>query len=336
MQLAFSFPPTIELERFGAVIERAEGWGFDMAYTPDQGFMRDPFVALAHAASRTRRIALGLAITTPYTRHPVYIARAAGTLADLRQGNFILGLGAGERGHLRDRLNAARTPFLPLLRETIGVLRDLLAGRTVSAETPAFVLRNVTLEFKPSQRVPIFVATTDPDGFRLAGELADGLILGDMADPAAVRWAVGLMRDGARAAGRDPAEITVVGWITTIVTATPDVLRDKLRRVLAMAVAGMHRELRTTLGIDEPAMARLRTALADNAVTAGVLDDAAIERLAIVGPAETCVTRIKALEAAGVTQLSARMPAAVAGTVDFQGNLQALATDLLPRLRARP
>src|SRR5579862_5933452 len=110
MQLAFSFPPTIDLDRFGATIERAEKWGFDMAYTPDQGFLRDPFVALTHAATRTRRIALGLAVTTPYTRHPVYIARAAATLADLRNGNFILGLGAGERGNLRDRLAAPRTP----------------------------------------------------------------------------------------------------------------------------------------------------------------------------------------------------------------------------------
>ena len=51
MKLAFSLPPTSDLRPFADLIVRAEGWGFDMAYTPDQGFFRDPFVALTYAAA---------------------------------------------------------------------------------------------------------------------------------------------------------------------------------------------------------------------------------------------------------------------------------------------
>jgi 5,10-methylenetetrahydromethanopterin reductase len=333
MDLAFSLPPTMELDRFGTTIERAESWGFDRAYTPDQGFLRDPFVALSHAASRTRRIALGIAITTPYTRHPVHIARAAGTLADLRPSHFVLGLGAGERANLRDKFNAAQTPFLPLVRETVRVLRELFAGRTVSSETPAFSLRNVTMEFVPRHSIPIYLATTDPEGFRLAGEIADGLILGDMADPAVVKWAIDLMREGARGAGRDPAQITVVSWTTTILGSDAAMLKDKLRRVMAMAVTGMNRALRTRMGFDGIVNERLKAALANNAVTADILDDTALDRLMIVGESESCLARIRSLEAAGASQLSVRMPAAVADTVDFHENLQALAKSVLPQFK---
>jgi hypothetical protein len=104
---------------------------------------------------------------------------------------------------------------------------------------------------------------------------------------------------------------------------------------MAMAVCGMHRELRLRLGFDEPAVIRLRAALADNAVTPDILDDAALDRLLIVGPPTQCLTRIRRLEDEGAGQLSARMPAVVADTVDFQGNLQALAKDVLPHLHAQ-
>src|SRR5207248_2057292 len=133
-------PPAIELRQFSQLIARAEAWGFDMAYTPDQGFFRDPFVALTHVAAQTQRIALGLGVVNPYTRHPVQIARAAATLAELCAGRFVLGLGAGERANLRDRLGAPQGPFLPALRDTIHALRDLFAGNEVSCETAVFTM----------------------------------------------------------------------------------------------------------------------------------------------------------------------------------------------------
>ena len=42
----------------------------------------------------------------------------------------------------------------------------------------------------------------------MAGRIADGLIL-QLADPDLIRWMVGLMRDAAETAGRDPASIRV-------------------------------------------------------------------------------------------------------------------------------
>ncbi|MBM3596608.1 MAG: LLM class flavin-dependent oxidoreductase [Alphaproteobacteria bacterium] len=335
MNLAFSFPPAIDPRRFAEVIARAEGWGFDMAYTPDQGFFRDPFVALTYAAARTSRIALGLGVVNPYTRHPVQIARAAATLSEACDGRFVLGLGAGERANLRDKLGAPQGPFLAALRDTITVIRDLFAGKEISLETPVFSLKGVKLDFPVARPMPLYIATTDPQGYRLVGELADGIILGDMGDPQAVRWALGLVAEGARAAGRKPEDIAVVGWITTIVTENMVPVKDKLRRIIAMAARGMHKETRRALAIDEATVAKIRLLL-DGGATVGsdVLADAMLDRMAIVGPPGLCLERIHVLREAGVTQLGVRMPAAVAANMDFEGNLRALATEILPKLKA--
>ena len=104
MRFSFSLVPSPPMAAFGDTIARAASWGYDLAWVPDQGFMQDPFVALSYLTTRTEKIALGVGVTNPYQRHPVQIARAAAALADLRPGGFILGLGAGEKRRIRDRV----------------------------------------------------------------------------------------------------------------------------------------------------------------------------------------------------------------------------------------
>jgi 5,10-methylenetetrahydromethanopterin reductase len=244
----------------------------------------------------------------------------------------VLGLGAGELANLRNRLGAPRAKVLPLLRDTVAVLRALLAGERVSHATPVFTLRDVQLDFVPAAPVPIYIATTEPDGFRFAGEAADGLILGDMADAAVVREAARLKDAGARSANRDPATVAVVGWLTTIVTDQVASTKDKLRPVMAWTICGMHRGTREALGFDQGKITAIRSALEVGAVTVDVLTDGDIDRLAIIGPAEACANRLKAVAGGGVTQFAARMPAAVAAIMDFEGNLAALAREVFPTM----
>lgn len=332
LELAFSYPPATPLHRSSEVVARAEEWGYDMVYVPDQGFFRDPFVMLSHIATRVERIRFGLAVTNPYTRNPAQIARAVGALADLRPEGFFLGLGSGERANLRDRLGAPRTKFLPLLRQTIEAIRDLLDGQTVSLETPAFVLRNVALEFAPENPVPIYIATTSPAGYRLVGEIGDGLILGDMAEPEVVRQAVELVAEGARAAGRDPSKIAIVAWLSTVVTDDVAGAISKLRPNMAMALGGMHPECRKALGFSEEQLAAIKKSSESGTISKEVFSDADISKLAVIGPAEDCVEKMREIAARGVSQLAIRVPAAVADVIDFESNLEAFSTDVFRKL----
>ena len=76
-------------------IERAEVLGLDEVWLGDEGPARDPFALLAAAAVRTSRIALGVAVTNPYLRHPAVTAATALTIHELSGGRMLLGLGPG-------------------------------------------------------------------------------------------------------------------------------------------------------------------------------------------------------------------------------------------------
>src|SRR5690606_24214593 len=100
MRFGIAFIPNMQYQRVVELCVEAERLGFDDFYLPDQTFHRDPFALLMSCATATSRIRLGLALTNPYTRHPVQIARSAGVVAEASNGRFVLGLGGGNRPRL--------------------------------------------------------------------------------------------------------------------------------------------------------------------------------------------------------------------------------------------
>ncbi|MFN8558390.1 MAG: LLM class flavin-dependent oxidoreductase [Dehalococcoidia bacterium] len=68
------------------------------------------------------------------------------------------------------------------------------------------------MQTEPRPNVPVFVAALGPRMCRLAGELADGVML-NWATPAYVAEALANVRLGAERAGRDPASIEVTCYL---------------------------------------------------------------------------------------------------------------------------
>ncbi len=335
MQISFSLTPTAPLREHARLIKQAENLGFDMAWCPDQGFMRDPFVSLAHTASETQ-IPLGLAVTNPFARHPLQIARAAGTLADLRENGIVLGLGAGELVRMRRKMGAPEAPLVPTLRETLLVLRKLFAGERVSIEHPAFRLDDVALEFEPTANVALYVASTSVEAFALAGEMADGVIVGDVANPDVMRKIARTVRDAAEKAGRDPRSVKIVAWVSTLVTEEVEQVYDLLRLpVVGRAISNTARKTREWLNAGDEAIGAIKAALTggDSAISAAVVPDSLIDAMTLVGPSAAIAERIKALSEAGVDMIGCRMPVALTGRFSFESNLQQIGQDIIPAVK---
>jgi len=333
MKFSFSLVPSSPIAKFGDVITQAEDWGYDLAWVPDQGFMQDPFVALSYLTTRTEKISLGVGITNPYQRHPIQIARAAATLADLRPGSFKLGLGAGEKRRIRDRVGAPTGPFIDTISTTMQVLRDLFAGERVTVSNEVFSLDDVALEMKELPQVPVFLATTHPDAFRAAGKYADGVIVGDVSDPAVMSQIIAWIREGAEAEGRDMKEISVVAWCATIVADDQEAVVEHLRRpVIGSAINGMHKVTRGLMGVAPEHFPQIRAAKFDTTLSLpeSAIPDDMVDRFAIAGPADYCAERILALRDVGVDTMGFRMPVALTQTYDFETNLRRLIQDVVP------
>ncbi|MCL6554615.1 MAG: LLM class flavin-dependent oxidoreductase [Firmicutes bacterium] len=151
MRFGFATIPG-EAAAFTALVRDAEAMGFHQAWVPDQTFHRDVFALLAACATEARRIALGVGVTNPFTRHPVQIARAAATVDEISGGRLTLGIGAGNRRELLRPLGLEQERTAQRCAEAVTVIKGLLRGERVTHESDTLTVRDVALDFAARAR----------------------------------------------------------------------------------------------------------------------------------------------------------------------------------------
>ena len=120
-----------------------------------------------------------------------------------------------------------------LLREYTTAVRELLHGQRVSVAGRHVRLDGVALDWPPEQVPPLLVGARGPRTLRLAGELADGVILDSEITPDGVRDAVRHVEQGRADAGRtEPPRVVVY-----LEVADP-AAGDLRRRVTELGAAG--------------------------------------------------------------------------------------------------
>jgi alkanesulfonate monooxygenase SsuD/methylene tetrahydromethanopterin reductase-like flavin-dependent oxidoreductase (luciferase family) len=102
-------------------------------------------------------------------------------------------------------------------------LRALLAGETVDHDGTAFTLQGVSLG-PPPPRVPIALGALGPKMLALAGEAADGAAL-NWCTPEQVAANRAIVADAARAAGRNPDDVSMIEYIRICVDDDVEVAR---------------------------------------------------------------------------------------------------------------
>jgi alkanesulfonate monooxygenase SsuD/methylene tetrahydromethanopterin reductase-like flavin-dependent oxidoreductase (luciferase family) len=189
----------------------AEARGFSSAGFVDSPLLGgDPFVCLGLAAKATRSMRLGTFLAVPSNRIAATTASAIATVNRLAPGRTFLGIGTGYTAR-----NTFGMPPVSVARFRDFSLecRRLLAGEEVDGGTQrAFRFGHAEgryVELDP--RVPVYMAADGPKALAATGEIADGWIttlqfasIMDNSDAvfAASRTAV---QDAATAAGRDVA-----------------------------------------------------------------------------------------------------------------------------------
>ena len=137
---------------------------------------RDSFTMAAALAMRTERVAIGTAVAPLYHRSPASMAQTAATVDDISGGRFRLGLGVGHRITMGGWHGQEIGKPTAEMREYIGIVRAILAGDvppTGQRWTSSFSF----MGFTPRPDIPIYQAALSPAMLRLAGEIADGVVL---------------------------------------------------------------------------------------------------------------------------------------------------------------
>jgi 5,10-methylenetetrahydromethanopterin reductase len=294
--------------RFAEWCRAAEAAGFDLIGIADsQSLYREVYVSTTLCAVSTERVRFGPRVINPLTRHPAVAASAAATLEELAPGRTLLGIGTGFSAVYNVGLRAAT---LAQLEAYLRAVRGLLTEGT--AEYDGRTLRQTWGQC----RVPLYVAASGPRTLRLAGQVADGVVIYTGLLPEIIRDSIDRVRAGAVEAGRDPDAIDL--WWFPVANLADDrrAAIDEIK--MSLAPAGSHLARFGSEGKHVPPellprieqlAARYRIDQHDQpaSVNRDLLDELGLveylaERYAIVGTPTDCVRKIDQAAEAGARQ----------------------------------
>ena len=302
--------------RRAAELEQA---GYDGVTVVDsQNLAGDCYVALALAAQVTSRVKLATGVTNPFTRHPAVTASAIATVQAESNGRAMLGIGRGDSALAH--LGFAPSP-VPVFETYLAKLQAYLRGEEVPFEQGD--IDKLRLAGQPAAsriawlrasqpKVPVDVAATGPKVIAAAARHADRITFAVGADGERIRWGMAIARDARRAAGLDPEAMPFGAYVTCIVHDDP-VAAQRLGEggvALFARFSAMHG--RAVGPVSEADRAQLETihdnydmnrhARVGSQQAATIASDFAA-RFAILGPAEHCIARLRALIDLGLDRL---------------------------------
>jgi 5,10-methylenetetrahydromethanopterin reductase len=325
--------------KFMDLVRMAEGYGVEALGTYDSAFLGgDAYVRATLMAMASTRAAIGLRPSNPITREPQVMASFLASIDSLTGGRGFIDVASGDSAVFNIGYAAASRARI---EDYVTCLRDLLArgkatyqGRPQRVRWAGSAVRS---------RIPISICAEGPRMLHLGGRIGDGVIAGTGLLPDVIRDTIARIHGGARAAGRDPAEVDI--WFTTRTALDTD-RQIALERVKASVSSILNHSMRFGLeGKLVPAELRARIQeyvdgyeLYDHVLQTGRnpkrmdelgLTDYALRRFALAGTPRDWITRIAELTEAGATRLWVGLGA---GDLDRQRlELRMIGEEVMPK-----
>lgn len=332
MEFAITLQTDPPAGRIIELAQRAEELGFDAVWTFDSHILwQEPYVIYSQILANTERIKVGPLVTNPATRDPTVTASLFATLNDMFGNRTVCAIGRGDSAR---RVLGLPPADLAEVGRAIDIIKSLAEGRAI--ETPAGEVR---IPWVRDGQLDVWMAGYGPKALAVVGRRADGFVL-QLADPLLLEWTLARVRSAASEAGRDPAGLGVC-------VAAPAYLGDDLAHqrdqcrwfggMVGNHVADLVRRygedgqiprdltdyIRAREGYDYAHHGRV-----GNPDTTFVPDEI-IERFCVLGGVEDHVSKIRELEALGMTQFNLYLMHDA-----IEATLAAYGEQVIPRVRA--
>ncbi len=283
----------------------AEKKGFSSLWIPEHYGFANAVSVLASLAVQTNQIKLATGIISPYTRHPVVIAMGMATVDLLSEGRVILGIGTGVRRWVEHHLNLDFGSPLTTIRESVEIIKKLVAGESVSLQGKVFHLENIRLNLIPRGKIPIYIGAVGPSMLRLAGQIGDGAILTAGSSPHYTRNAVKYIKEGAQRSKRDTTDFEIVSLLVTSVSKRAE---EAISAVKAVVTSLFSRPGRAEMMIplkelDLESVDKIRNAVMKNRISEAFryITDEMVDAVTLSGTYDHCIQRLREYVSSGVT-----------------------------------
>jgi len=213
---------------------------------------------------------------------------------DAAQGRFILGLGVSHRPALEARgieMGNARDR----LRNDTEIIRKAFNGELSMFGT----------KFpKPAHPIPIYFAALALETSKLAGEMADGLML-YMCPPERMRKSIDAANRVAKEKGRAPGSLTMTCGVPLFLHDDLKTAYEAARRGLAFygALPFYNRIMANSGFADAAGRIMEASKRRDSGAMAAAVTNELADAVALIGPASRCIERLAAYREAGADVL---------------------------------
>jgi len=288
-------------------IRTAERLGMDLVGAGDtQASYRELYVSLTVAALNTERVLVGPMVTNPVTRHPAVTASAMGAVDRLSSGRAFMGIGTGGSAVWNAGLPPAR---IDDFREYLETMRSLVRTGRAHYHGADVLVEGIEREF------PIFVSAEGARALRLAGALADGVVLHTGTSSQAIDWCRQRLAEGAEQAGRDVEQIELWMMLKAAVADTREAALEEVKMGLAGSAEHALRTGAAEKGVPpellEPVAELVARYDASQHAKAGSANGDLVDQLGLtdfladffglVGTPQECAGRLRTLESHGIS-----------------------------------
>lgn len=334
MEFGIAYPARLDAWKD---LVRAEELGFSYAWFYDsQMLYSDVYACLALAAEHTTTIKLGTGVAIPSSRLAPVTAHSIATINQLAPGRAILGIGTGFTGRNTMGLPPVR---LGPTREYMQQCRALLRGEEVlfrEGERARWIrfLHPEHGYINLQDTIPIYFAANGPKAMELTGEVADGWIT-VFSDAEYFSRDLATVARGAEKAGRSVETIARMALTTSCLLQPGESPTSPrvIERVGPYAILALHAMWEgSAVAVEQSPLGQLYARYRDNYIAKmqtpqdrrylevheghliylkpgeeDYLTEDLIRTSSLTGTSEEIIARIKALEAAGLTQLAVQV-----------------------------
>jgi F420-dependent oxidoreductase-like protein len=215
------FPTLVERWRQIEALGFDSIWDFDHYNQPSrpEGPYFEAWTLLAGLAVHTRRVRIGVLVSSNTFRHPALLAKQAITLDHMSQGRLDVGLGAGWFVAEHDAYGLefpAPGERVSRFKEAVEVVDRLLRQDRTTYAGRYYRLTDAVCLPRPVQqpRPPLMLAGHGPRMLRIIAERGD--LWNSYGTPEEIRERNAILDAACQAIGRDPATLTrsLYGWAT--------------------------------------------------------------------------------------------------------------------------
>ena len=267
----------------------------------DIGLGQDIFVLTAATLLESDRVQVGTGITPISVHNLTTLARAGMTLHQISNNRFIFGTGIGGLQDLEKRGIEIKKP-VTVLRDAVEALKRLWNGKNVTVTNELFDIQSYSLRSSSNRNIPIFLGVRGPQMLRMAGKIADGVILSGPVDY--LEYAIERVNDAAKDNGRKPDQIEKLVWLPTVPTFKGG--SEKLaKRVVAVVAADMPQQVLDMLQVDRENLNALINAVASSGAKDAIeyVDDEIMNTFAITGTKEHMIEMFSSIAKLGADEI---------------------------------